>query len=227
MGQVDKAINEFKNSDVVKEWDDKKDLLTFLHALPYLSVIALLFFACFWWRGGVCCCCRDGTKAGTLALIPSILFWLVSFVIYAIVMFTGIVVKYMADKIEVPVLNGKPTLDAAITHIQTNYPEFWNVVFHDMVDGLDELLMASYFFVAVCLLQSAYSCLEICCCPYRAKAKKTEAEAAADNKTPAVPGLLAPAVAKQAESKPDDEQPVNAPVGEKPVEAAAVGEETV
>lgn len=138
------------------------------------------------------------------------LLWFASFGIYAVVLVSGILVKDMADKIEVPVLKGKPTLDVAIAHIQTNYPDFWNVVFSDMVDGLDGLLMASYFFVAVCLLQAFYSCLEMCCCPYRAKAEKPSAEGAAtsDVTAPTTPGLLNPPA--ESTAKPDVEQPAEA-----------------
>lgn len=147
------------------------------------------------------------------------LLWLGSFAIYAIVLVSGIVVKHMANKIEVPVLNGKPTLDLAIAHIQTNYPEFWKVVFSDMADGLDGLLMASYFFVAVCLLQAFYSSLEMCCCPYRAKAEKASAaEATADATAPTTtPSLLNPPA--ESIAKPDVEQPAEAAEAAKPEEA--------
>jgi len=216
MAAVNKALDAFKNGDIVKQWEDNKGLLTFLHALPYLTFMSLLLFACFWWKGGVCCCCRGGTKLGSCALIPSTLLWLVSFLIYAFVLVSGIVVKYMANQIEVPVLNGKPALDVAIAHIQTNYPEFWKVVFSDMADGLDMLLMASYFFVAVCLLQAFYSCLEMCCCPYRAKAEKpSAAEATADATAPTTaPGLLNPPA--ESIAKPDVEQPAEAAEATKP-----------
>jgi len=218
MAEVNKALDAFKNGDIVKQWDKNKGMLTFLHALPYLTFLSLLLFACFWWLGGVCCCCRGGTKLGSCAIIPSMLLWFTSFGIYAVVMVSGILVSNFQNKIEVPVLKGKPTLDVAIAHIQTNYPEFWNVVFSDMVDGLDGLLMASYFFVAVCVLQAFYSSLEMCCCPYRAKAEKPSAEGAApaDATAPTTPGLLnAPA---ESTSKPDVEQPAEAAEAAKPQE---------
>lgn len=170
MAQVNKAIDTFKDSDQVKMWDDYKGLLPFLHAFPYVIVLSLLFFGIFWWRGGVCCCCRGGTKCGTFALLPSILLWLVSFVIFLVVLAVGVSVKYFAKEIAVPVLKGEPKLNLAIKHIQANYPGFWNVVFADMETGLDELLLASYFFVGAALLQFVYSMLELCCCPYRKKA---------------------------------------------------------
>lgn len=175
MAEVNKALDKFKTSEVVKQWDDNKSLLTFMHALPYFLVLSLIFFGVFWGLGGVCCCCRGGTKCGTLALIPSILLWLVSFVIYAIVMASGIAITVMADDIPVKGLKGEPSLKDAINHIQTNYPAFWEVVFAGMSTGLGKLLTASYFFVAVGLLQSLYTMFECCCCPYRKKAGEEDA----------------------------------------------------
>jgi len=215
MAQVNKALDAFKTSDIIKQWDDNKSMLTILHALPYFLVIAIAFFACFWCKGGVCCCCRGGSTIGSLALIPSMIFWLAAFVIYTIVMATGIVIKFMSDKIEVPVLQGKPTLDLAIAHIQNNYSEFWNVVFLDMAEALDMLLLASYFFVAACLLHSLYSCCEMCCCPYRDKAEKADAEAPAA----AGPGLLNPPA--NADAKPVDADAKPADVEAKPADVEA------
>jgi len=166
MSTVNKAINSFKTSDIVEKWDDYHKFLILLHGLPYIMVVALLFFTCFWMKGGVCCCCKGGTIA-SLALIPFTLFWLLSFVIYAIVCVTGVAVKYYMDKIDVPVLKGQPNLKQAINHIETVYPEFWNLVFANLANGLDLLLKASFFFVVACLIIALYSCCECLCCPYR------------------------------------------------------------
>eukprot|EP00929_Paragymnodinium_shiwhaense_P114515 TRINITY_DN82968_c0_g1_i1.p1 TRINITY_DN82968_c0_g1~~TRINITY_DN82968_c0_g1_i1.p1 ORF type:complete len:359 (+),score=46.93 TRINITY_DN82968_c0_g1_i1:90-1166(+) len=181
VGQVQMAIDSFTNSDIVKQWDAKKGLLIFLHVLPYFIALSLAFFGIFWYMGGVCCCCRGGTKSGTLALIPSVLLWLVSFIIYFLVLVTGVTVKYSADRIEVPVLKGKPMLDAVIEHIQTDFSEFWNVVFADLEHGLDLLLTASYFVVVTAFLQFFYMSLECCCCPYRRKAGAEEDAAIKDS----------------------------------------------
>jgi len=215
MAQVDTAINTFKKSDAISTWNDYKDFLTFLHALPYLTVLSLLLFAIFWSRGGVCCCCRDGTKAGTCALIPSILLWLASFVIFGVVLAVGVAVKLFADKFEVAVLVGKPTMEAVIIHIQTNYADFWRVVFFDLEEGLDQLLLASYFFVGASLLQVLYSGLEMCCCPYRKKAEKAAPGAADLGKT-----LASPPAETKDDQKPADEAGANAEKGGEPVPAA-------
>jgi hypothetical protein len=178
MSQVTKAIDEFKNSDAIDRWDDNASFLQYLHAMPYLMVLALVLFSIFWLRGGVCCCCRGGTKSAVFALFPFAIFWLVSFIIYAVVFASGTAVKYYQSEITTgDALRGKPTLKEAIDHIQTEYPKFWNVVFADMVDPLDLLLSASYFFVAVAILILVYALLECCCMPYR----KSEDDAAANS----------------------------------------------
>jgi len=177
MSSVTQALDTFKKSDIVKQWEDHEGKLLGLHALPYVMVLALVFFTCFWMRGAVCCCCREGTIAG-FALIPYALLWLTSFVIYLIVFAVGTSVKYFADKIPVSVLRGDPTLKQAITHLQTQYASFWNLVFADMSEGLDLLLKSSAFIVGVALLIGLYSTCVCCCCPYRKakeEAKKQEA----------------------------------------------------
>jgi len=166
MAAVTKEINAFKDSDIVKQWDDNKGYLTGLHAIPWILVIGMVFFSLFWLRGGVCCCCREGTWCGCM-LIFYALFWLVSFVIYLIIALVGVGIKYGAKNIEVPVLKGKPTLEEAISHIKVNYPEFWSTVFADLEDGLSLLLDSSFFFVGAALLIMLYSLVLCCCCPYR------------------------------------------------------------
>jgi len=169
MSQVNEAINKFKDSDIIKQWDEHKSLLTFLHALPYFMVLAMVFFSVFWLRGGICCCCHGGTKCGTFALLPMIVLWLASFVIYLIVLAVGMVFTVGADKIEVPALKGKPTLKESIDHIQTAYPEFWKVVFADLSDGLDSLFKASWVFTIVAIFVFFYACCECMCRPYPVK----------------------------------------------------------
>jgi len=173
MSLVTKAIDGFKTSNIVEQWDNYHKFLILLHGMPYIMVVALLFFTCFWLKGGVCCCCKGGTIAG-LALIPFSLFWLLSFVIYAIVCAVGLAVKYAMDKIDVPAFAGNPNLKQVINHIETVYPEFWNLVFANLATGLDLLLKASFFFVVASLIIALYSCCECLCCPYRKKASHEE-----------------------------------------------------
>jgi len=168
MSTVTQALATFKDSEIVKRWTEHEDQLVYLHALPYVMVFSLLCFSLFWIRGGVCCCFRDGTIA-TLALIPFALCWLTSFVIYLVIFILGVGIKYLADKVPVFALRGAPSLEKAIAHLQTNFPAFWNLVFADMVDGLDLLFKSSAFIVVVALLIALYSGCVCCCCRCSAK----------------------------------------------------------
>mmetsp|Transcript_19259 Transcript_19259/g.36042 ORF Transcript_19259/g.36042 Transcript_19259/m.36042 type:complete len:349 (-) Transcript_19259:24-1070(-) len=171
---VDKALDKFKNGEIIKTWSDYSSYLVCLHAMPYILIIGLLFFTFFWMRGGVCCCCRGGTKTGFLLLFYVIL-WLVCFILYFVVCVVGIAIKYASDKFKVSIFEDDPTIEDVLEHIQTKFPEFWKLVFADMEDGLDILLKASFFMVVGSILISIYSCCECCCCPYREKADKAGA----------------------------------------------------
>lgn len=169
--QVQSALAEFKNSELVLEFQARKNSLNFLHALPYFMAIALLSFAFFIWKNGVCCCCREGTLCGSLATIPFILFWLISFIIYVVCLGIGFGIKYFADRIPVSVLRGDPSLDQVVVHFETNYPEFWNIVFKDLAEGLDQLYHASFFFTFAALLIVFYSLFVCCCRPWQPSEK--------------------------------------------------------
>jgi len=176
-GEVDKGINQFKESDAVKTWDERKSILEILHAVPYILVIGMLFFTIFWWCGGICCCCRRGQAEDSpkgscpacLALIPYAIFWLAAFILNIIVVVIGLGLTYGKDqvKIDPPVVRTKTNLEELVNHIQTEFSDFWNVVFKDLVDGLAMLMNASSFFVVACLLIALYSTCLCCCCPYR------------------------------------------------------------
>lgn len=171
MSSVHIAIDKFKTSDIVERWEDNHRFLILLHGAPYIIVAALLFFTCFWMRGGVCCCCKGGTTA-SLALIPYALLWLVSFAIYFAIFAMGVTLKYFPWRVNVPALKWSPNLEDVIKHIQLTHPEFWELVFANMVDGLDLLLKASAFFVFALLIVAVYSLSECCFCPYRKHAQE-------------------------------------------------------
>jgi hypothetical protein len=167
MGQVNDAINKFKNGDETKAYKDNVGFFTFLHCLPYFTVIGMVFLTFFHWKGGVCCCCSGGSKCACLALIPFFLFWLVSFVIFLVIFVTGWLVKNFSDRVIVHELNGSPNLDQAIDHIQTQYPDFWNLVFADLESALKVLFTAGFFFTIVNIVIAIYSSCQCCCRPFK------------------------------------------------------------
>lgn len=171
MSEVTKAIDAFEKNDAVKVWDDYSDFLTFLHLLPYIMVIALIFFSLFWLKGGICCCCKQGSLCGSLALFPFAIFWLVTFIIYAVILAIGYTIKVLSKDIEVDGLKGKPSLKEAIEHIKDKFPLFWKTVFADMEDPCLHLYNSAWFFTIAALLILVYSLCTCCCRPYQ----KTEA----------------------------------------------------
>jgi len=159
---VDDAIDSFKSNQVVDSWEEYADYLIGLHALPWLLVIGKLFFLIFWYKAGKCC-------PWGLCLLPFILLWLTSFVIYAVILGAGVVIMYGADRVPMPMLNGEPSLNLVIEHFKEAFAPFWDVVFEPMVVGLTSLFNASCFFVPVMVVIALYALFMCCCCPYTSK----------------------------------------------------------
>lgn len=169
--EVNAEIDKFCNSDLAKKWSDYASSLNLLHVLPYILVISAAFFAIGWWLHGACwccCCCKRG-QAGArscLWIFPHILFWLIFIIINSIIVAVGLVVQTQLDSVSMDMLNGKPTVEAFIDHIQLVYPDFWNVVFGKMVDGLEGMWQAAIVFEVFCILIVTYGCCMCCFRPY-------------------------------------------------------------
>jgi hypothetical protein len=187
MDDVTEAIDKFKNDDVIKDFDKYEDYIDLLHILPYFMVFALIFFTYFFYQGGVCCCCRGGTIRGSLALFPVGICWCIAFIIWIVICAAGIIFMHVQDEVKVEVLKGDPTIHETIDHIQTNYPDFWNVVFADLEDGLRDMYFASWFVVTTAILIFVFTCCVCICQPYKHSGDKP-AESA-----PAAPAAPAPA----------------------------------
>jgi hypothetical protein len=167
IGQVDSAIDTFKNSKEVKAWNDNEDFFVFLHALPYFMVIAMVFFTFFHCKGGVCCCCSGGSRCACLALVPYVLLWMVSFFVYAVVLVVGILTKNFKDHVNIGELNGNPNLEHVVEHIKVTFPEFWGLVFADMEAALTTLFAAAFFFTIANVMIGVFSMCECCCKPFK------------------------------------------------------------
>lgn len=163
--EIDKLID----SDMVKAWKDNSSMLGLLHILPYILVLSALCFFGVWWRDGTCMCCQGGSKLGGCFGLWHAFLWLIFFVINSIIVGIGAGMKYGAGQVEVPGVNGKPTLDVFMEHIQTQYPEFWAKVFADLEEALNNMFQAVLCFEVFCLVIVAYGCCMCCCCPYREK----------------------------------------------------------
>merc|ERR1712228_1158095 len=152
-----------------KEYEDNSRYMHYLHALPYVLVTSALFFLCFWASGDATCGCRgDSTRFSCCALFLHALLWLMFFVISTALCVLGLFVKFGLDRYEVTTFKGNPTIKDLLDHVRTHYPEFWNLVFADMTDGLELFLNAALVFEVFCIAIMLYGCGVCCCRPYRA-----------------------------------------------------------
>lgn len=79
VADVDKEIDKFRNSEYMNKFVDNADKLDYIHALPYVMILSLIFFSIFWLRGGVCPCSRGGKFLDFVFLVMHALLWLVFF----------------------------------------------------------------------------------------------------------------------------------------------------
>jgi len=155
---VNAELDKWTSSDEVKIYEDNASYMLGLHAAPYFMVIGAVFFGCMWWTNK--CCKGCGGKCGGLLFFIN---WLIFFLIQTVITMICIVAVHGQDEVSVDILNGKPTLEEVINHIKEEYPEFWNVVFTDMEEGLEFFYFASLLFELYAILIIVYA-IGFCCC---------------------------------------------------------------
>lgn len=159
-------IDRFKGSEAVDSFEDYSPYFFALHFLPYLLVIAMLFFTCFWCQGGICCG-EHASRFACCTLIPFAVFWCASFVLMLAVVAGGAAAKGGAAEVRIKQLQGDPTAAAVLEHIEAKFPEFWNLVFAQLFSGLRAWVGASTVLTAICVLVALYGCCLCCAQPYR------------------------------------------------------------
>jgi len=167
LSQVQAEIDRFKSSDEVETFEDYSKYFYWLHALPYVLVIAMFFFSCFWCQGGLCCCQEDAPRWVSLSLIPFSILWLVALILMIIVVFGGVVAKIGASELRIMQLKGEPTVAQVMDHIKATFPQFWEIVFEDLMSGLSAWIGGSAALLAICIIVMLYACCLCCCQPYR------------------------------------------------------------
>jgi hypothetical protein len=170
VAKVESEINKFKNSKEMDMFNDNSSKLDMLNILPYIIVLALLFYSCFWFKGGVCCCCNGGNCGKTLLLVPNVLFCLIFFVVITVFVFAGIAWNEVVyPDVKITSMKNEPTVEQLLVHIHTKFPDFWTIVFKDLEAGLKA------FFGASCVMWAsvvAITVYEIAVCivrPYSPK----------------------------------------------------------
>jgi hypothetical protein len=166
MADVDDQLNTFYNGKDVKDFTDAADKLTLLHMFPIFMVISALCFLGVWWRDGTCICCRDGTKLGCCMICCQLLWWLIFFIMVTVMAVVSIAVMWAMDNIKLTPLKGEPTCTDFFNHLQTEWPEFWQIVF----SGLEKACLAfhesSVTMWVFTIVIAIYGCCMCCWRPY-------------------------------------------------------------
>jgi len=177
---VKPQLDKFINTDLAQKWEDKSGLalhetLQMLHGVPYILVLAMVFLTLWWWKDAVCC--SGGSCCGKIFMLFFMVLWLVFTVMSAAICGIGYIIRNKSEDIELDpageVFQGNPSLKDILDHIQTEYPEFWKIVFpEDLIAGLEQVNGAFVVFLAVCMVSLIYS-LTVCICrPYQENAEK-------------------------------------------------------
>mmetsp|Transcript_9998 Transcript_9998/g.20689 ORF Transcript_9998/g.20689 Transcript_9998/m.20689 type:complete len:351 (+) Transcript_9998:56-1108(+) len=161
MAVVREGVDEIVNNDAINQYEEiAGKISTGINLLPYLFWISALFYLCFLMSS------RPSCKGGRLACCSCTfhgLFFTLSFLISLVFVAVGIAIVILAAEIKLPdPFQGEPTIDQVITHIETEFPEFYNVVLRDLIDGMKKTFNAYVFFFAAHVMLLINACT--CCC---------------------------------------------------------------
>jgi len=170
------AIDALMDNDLVNDFDKFADNLPFLHGLPYILIISMIFFTVFWYKDAAFCGC-GGSFLGSAAVLFHWLTWIPSFILSCIIWGTGYAFQNELDKVE---LNGTfkedTNLQALFDHISVAYPGFWGIVITPLEDPLKMLYDAFGLFLVFCVIILFYGWGTCCCRPYTAQPQKVGPE---------------------------------------------------
>lgn len=171
-GGISKAnaqIDSFTNTKEVRDFKDQAGNLKLLHGLPYVLVLSMVFFSCFWYADQPACCCCSEKKGAGCAYFLHLLLWLVFFIVTVSVVGSGYAVKeYVKTERIKGTFQGDPTAVELIDHIETEYPEFYDVALRDLINSLAGFLLSMTILAVIVLFIFVYGCGLCCRCgkPY-------------------------------------------------------------
>lgn len=165
---VKDGVDSFTSGEAIDTFNRYAGNLKYLHALPWVLVLSSLAFVVMWMKNGACCCCKNGSLVQAIGLsLPQGLLWLISFLIMTVFAAVGYAFEFYVLEQEVgDDFKGDPTVGDLLVHFQTEFPEFWDIVFADMESGLALFRISASIFVIVCLFIAVYSCCFCCLRPY-------------------------------------------------------------
>mmetsp|Transcript_84958 Transcript_84958/g.132774 ORF Transcript_84958/g.132774 Transcript_84958/m.132774 type:complete len:366 (+) Transcript_84958:37-1134(+) len=166
ISEVNAQIDAFINGDNVKDYQKAADRVSLLYLFPVILFIAALFFCGVWYRDGTCICCADGTKCGCAMTCCHAFWWLIFFVLVTVIAAISVVAKYGQNRVKLDMLNHDPSVKDFLNHVQTSFPEFWNMVFADMEEALLNIFRSSVTMWVFCVVIVFYGVCMCCWRPY-------------------------------------------------------------
>merc|ERR1719266_2709946 len=99
------------------------------------------------------------------------IWWLVFIIWNTIMVALGIAAYQFSDNINIPgdVLKGNPTYHDLVTHVETEYPGFYNLVLDPLSAPFKLFLFSGIVFEVFCLIIVVYGCCICCWAPYKAE----------------------------------------------------------
>uniref|UniRef100_A0A7S1MCF9 Uncharacterized protein n=1 Tax=Alexandrium catenella TaxID=2925 RepID=A0A7S1MCF9_ALECA len=167
VASVRAEMDRFRDSPAVDNFEEQSSWLLVLHALPWLLVVAMLSLSIFWCQGGLCCCQAGGSVYAWCSLLPFVVFWLLTFILMFVVVAAGVVLKVGSGDVVLDQLRGRPTLAQLVEHIETKFPDFYNVAIADLISAFKAWVGASAIMLAVSVVVLLHSCCLCCARPYR------------------------------------------------------------
>jgi len=175
--QVKAGVDTLVNAKFFVDYDGHVDKARYLHALPYISWLGILFYLCFFVGKGATSPCRGGSRKACCACAFHGIFWFLFFLISAAIVAAGIAIHVFSDEFEIKgVFAANPTLKQIVNHIEVNFPGFYDIVLRWLLEGLTKMYNAFVLFLVADLMLLVHTLSACACGLYRAGAKELEEE---------------------------------------------------
>jgi len=161
MAEVREGVDEIINNPAIDQYEEiAGKISTGINLLPYLFWVSVLFYLCFFMSS------RPSCKGGKLACCSCTfhgIFFFLSFLISLVFVAIGIAIVVLAQEITLDdPFQGQPTIDQVISHIKEEFPDFYNIVLRDLIDGMKKTFDAYVVFFAAHIMLLINACT--CCC---------------------------------------------------------------
>mmetsp|Transcript_30182 Transcript_30182/g.68551 ORF Transcript_30182/g.68551 Transcript_30182/m.68551 type:complete len:175 (+) Transcript_30182:1-525(+) len=168
MSPIKEGMQKITDNEAMKEFKKNSDYLKYLHALPYIMWLGMIFYLCFFVSEKAVSVCSGGSGKACVACCCHSLFFLISLIISVVVVFAGIMLVGYANNNKLEgALKGEPTIVELLDHLQDAFPAFYDVVFKDLLAGLKKFFDSQLVFVVADVVVLVHTCGTCVAGPYK------------------------------------------------------------